>query len=113
MSGPLPTRQWRQSAGQARLPEWLALAQSRQCSLEAPRGAPSQRSTSYWHSPGDGWQGERPRGAGRLEQGVAICEPSPKVDRVLRVPAFLGTARVAMQPQPCSTDEAGPPWAGH
>ena len=48
------------------LPAW-----SWRCSLRPPQ-RPHWRSTSYWHYLGGEWQGERPRGAAREQQGVQL-----------------------------------------
>lgn len=87
----------------------VAGTQSWPCSLRPPEGlqkALTWRSTSWWRYLWGEWERERPR-------SVAVREPCPEVPYRLRAPAFLGTARMAVWPQPCSTHRAGPAWAGH
>lgn len=92
---------------------WLLLLWSWQCSLKSSQGPRLEKQQLLAFSVGrsarrEAWGSRKP-----VTENMGIPELPPKVPRVLRVPALLGTAGMAMKPQPCSIHGAGLLWAGH
>lgn len=109
ISGPLPTRQWRQSAGQARLPEWLALAQSRQRSLEAPRGPPAREAPVTGILRG---MGGKERGPGEQEDWSRVwpfASPALKWTECSGFQLSLGQPGWLCSPSPAALTKLGHP----